>query len=222
MPDRTSTPARRRAPDAADARRRILDAAQEQFARDGFDATPTARIAKQAGLPKGLLFYYFPTKIEILRALLTERLPAAPLCSRTGIARRGDVPGSLLRLHRKLDLGRNESPVLRTIIFREAETHPEVGEHIHKLRAGLVELTEAVLDAAAPRALSPDQRRQAAHTYVAVMLDHSNARRFAAPLPDLRGAAHIISAGLLAVSPPLDAPAGTATHQPVKPPSAHR
>ncbi|MDQ4008407.1 MAG: TetR/AcrR family transcriptional regulator, partial [Actinomycetota bacterium] len=38
-------------------RQRILDAAEDLFARDGFDATPTARIAKKAGVPKGLVFY---------------------------------------------------------------------------------------------------------------------------------------------------------------------
>lgn len=187
----------RKGPDAEEARQRILDAAQEQFARDGFDATPTARIAEQADVPKGLVFYYFPTKIEMLRALLAERLPAAPLVRTDGIARRGDVAGSLLRLSRRLDLGRHESPVLSTIIFREAETHPEVGEYVQTLRAGLTRLTESVLDAATPTALDPTLRRQAAQTYVAVMLDHANARRFAAPVPDLRGAARIISAGLV-------------------------
>ena len=183
---------------AEDARQRILDAAESQFARHGFDATPTARIAAEAGVPKGLLFYYFPKKIDILRMLLAERLPRAPLCTLTGIARRGDPSGSLLRLERRLDLGAHESPVLRTIIFREASTHPEVREHVGALRAGLLELTEKVLDASCPRPLDPRRRRQAAQTYVAVMLDEANSRRFDAPLPDLAGAARIISDGLLA------------------------
>src|SRR6478752_4461900 len=47
---------------APDARTRILDAAEELFAGDGFDATPTSRIAEQAGVAKALLFYYFPRK----------------------------------------------------------------------------------------------------------------------------------------------------------------
>jgi AcrR family transcriptional regulator len=183
--------------DAVDARQRILDAAEAQFAQDGFDATPTARIAERAGVPKGLLFYYFPKKIDVLRTLLAERLPAAPLCGLTGIARRGDLPGSLLRLARKLGLGEHESAVLRTIIFREAGTHPEVREHIRALREGLLDLTEAVLDLAAPLALDPNRRRQAAQTYVAVMLDEANARRFDGSVPDLEGAARIVSAGLV-------------------------
>jgi AcrR family transcriptional regulator len=184
--------------DRPEARQRILDAAEERFAQDGFDATPTARIAEQAGVPKGLLFYYFPKKIDVLRALLAERLPAAPLCAVTGVVRGGDIAGSLLRLARKLGLGQHESVVLRTIIFREAGTHPEVGEHHRVLREGLLNLTEAVLDLAAPRALDPNRRRQAAQTYVAVMLDEANARRFDGPLPDLEGAARIVSAGLVA------------------------
>jgi AcrR family transcriptional regulator len=193
-----SARAGRRGPDVHGARQRILDAAEAQFARDGFDATPTARIAEQAGVPKGLLFYYFPKKIDVLQTLLAERLPAAPLCGLTGIARSGDLAGSLLRLARRLGLGQHESVVLRTIIFREAGTHPEVREHIRALREGLLDLTEAVLDLAAPRALDPNRRRQAAQTYVAVMLDEANARRFDGLVPDLDGAARIVSAGLVA------------------------
>jgi AcrR family transcriptional regulator len=190
----------KRDPVADDARQRILDAAETQFAQDGYDATPTARIAEQAGVPKGLLFYYFPKKIDVLRTLLAERLPAAPLCGLGGIVRNGDLPGSLLRLARKLGLGQHESVVLRTIIFREAGTHPEVGEHIRALREGLLDLTEAVLDLAAPLTLDPSRRRQAAQTYVAVMLDEANARRFDGPVPDLEGAARIVSAGLIATA----------------------
>jgi len=195
-PARRTAVGRRR--DQPEARQRILDAAEAQFAQDGFDATPTARIAEQAGVPKGLLFYYFPKKIDVLRALLAERLPVAPLCAVTGVVRGGDIAGSLLRLARNLGLGQHESVVLRTIIFREAGTHPEVREHLRVLREGLLNLTESVLDLAAPRALDPNRRRQAAQTYVAVMLDEANARRFDGPLPDLEGAARIVSAGLVA------------------------
>ncbi len=186
-------------PEANERRRsRILDAAERLFAARGYDATGTARIATEAEVPKGLVFYYFPRKTDILRTLLTERLPAHPLCDATDVARRGDPSGSLLRLARRLRLGDHESVVLRTILFREAGTHPEVREHITALREGLVEITEAVLDAAVEHVLDPVRRRQAAHTFVAVMLDEANARRFDGPVPDLAGAAHIVSGGLVA------------------------
>jgi AcrR family transcriptional regulator len=179
-------------------RSRILDAAERLFAARGFDATSTAAIATEAGVPKGLVFYYFSRKIDILTTLLAERLPAHPLCDPAGVSRKGDPADSLLRLARALGLADHESVVLRTIIFREAGTHPEVRQRIAALREGLLELTEAVLDAAVERVLDPVRRRQAAHTFVAVMLDEANARSFGGPAPDLAGAARIVSGGLVA------------------------
>ena len=129
-------PARwRRTPPAA--RDRILDAAEHLIAEDGFDATPTARIAERAGVAKGLLFYYFPRKTDLLQALFAERLPAQPLCSVSDIAVAGDVSGSLVRLANRLSLARHPSRVLRAILFREAGTHIEVRQHLEALHAGL-------------------------------------------------------------------------------------
>lgn len=182
------------------ARERILDAAEELFASTGFDATPTARIAEAAKTPKGLLFYYFPKKIDVLTTLLKERLPIAPLCDPDGLAQPGDPTGSLRRLAARLDLGRHESVVLRSILMREVDTHPDVREHLHDLTEGLVDLTETVLDAAAHQPLDPDTRREAAMTYVSVLLFDANSRRFNGPLPNLAAAARIVAAGL-ATSP---------------------
>lgn len=181
---------------SADARGRILDAAEQLIARDGFDATPTARIAARAEVAKGLLFYYFPKKIDLLRCLLTERLPTQPMNLSSGIAQRGDLAGSLLRLAQSINLSHSQSPVLATIVFREAGTHPEVGQHLQALRDGLVEITERVLDAASPKVLERHRRHGAADTYVAVLLHEANARRFNGPLPDLDAAARIVAAGL--------------------------
>lgn len=179
-----------------DRRRRILDAAEQLFAELGFDATPTARIASLARVPKGLVFYYFPQKTQLLTALLAERLPSHPLCEAADLARPGEPVASLLRLAGHLRLGTQESAVLRTILFREAGTHPEVKEHVRTLRYGLLALTESVLDKAAGHRLDPVRRRQAAHTFVAVLLDEANARRFEGPVPDLEGAAEIVCAAL--------------------------
>lgn len=178
------------------ARTRILDAAEQLFAEDGYDATPTKRVADRAGVAKGLLFYYFPQKLDLLRTLFAERLPAHPLCAVSGLAVAGDVPGSLVRLARELDLGRHESQVLRTILFREANTYLEVRDHLQALHAGLIDLTERVLDAASPFALDRQRRHQAADTYVAVLLHEANARRYDGPLPDVTAAADIVGRAL--------------------------
>ncbi|CCH79897.1 Regulatory protein, TetR [Nostocoides japonicum T1-X7] len=187
---------RRRTPDAADVRRRILDAATELFARDGFDATATSSIARAAGVPKGLLFYHFPAKLDLLRTLLDERLPTSPLCGVDDVVVPGDIAASLERLHAEFGLDQHESLVLRTVIFREAQTHPEVGDHLRRLRAGMVAVTEAVLDGASPEPLAPDARQAAARTFVAVVVDHANAERFGGAEADIAGAARLVAGGL--------------------------
>jgi AcrR family transcriptional regulator len=103
-----------------DRRTRILDASERLFAESGFDATPTGRIADLAEVPKGLVFYYFPQKIELLKALLNERLPHHPLCDADEVAVPGNPVRSLLRLAKRLALGEHESQVLRTIISARA------------------------------------------------------------------------------------------------------
>jgi AcrR family transcriptional regulator len=184
-----------------DRRGRILDASEQLFAEGGFDGTPTARIARAAKVPKGLVFYYFPRKIDILLTLLKERLPAAPLCEPDDVVRAGDPAGSLVRLESRLGLDKHESLVLRQVIFRESGTHPEVREHLRRLRRGLLDLTESVLERSVGHALDPKLRRQAAHTFVAVMLDRANARRFGGVEPDLEGAARIVSLAVSGVAP---------------------
>jgi AcrR family transcriptional regulator len=181
-----------------DARERILDAAEDLFAADGFDATPTSRIAHRAAVAKGLLFYYFPRKMDLLRTLFRERLPIQPLSSIIGVAVQGDMAGSLVRLADRIGLTRHHSQVLSEILFREASTHPDVRQHLDALHTALMEVTETVLDAASPRALDRGRRRAAAGTFVAVLMHEANFHRFDGPVPDLAATAEIVSSGLLA------------------------
>jgi AcrR family transcriptional regulator len=181
-----------------DARERILDAAEDLFAADGFDATPTSRIASRAAVAKGLLFYYFPRKMDLLRTLFRERLPMQPLSSIIGIAVKGDMAGSLVRLADRIGLTRHHSQVLSEILFREASTHPDVRHHLDALHTALMDVTETVLDAASPRALDCVRRRAAAGTFVAVLMHEANFHRFDGPVPDLGATAEIVSSGLLA------------------------
>lgn len=51
-------------------RERILDVAKTCFARYGFNGTSVDRIARQAGVSKGALYWHFPGKFEIYRAVM--------------------------------------------------------------------------------------------------------------------------------------------------------
>ena len=48
----------------------ILDAALRVWARRGFDGTSVAEVAREAGLTKGTLYLYFPSKQALLEATL--------------------------------------------------------------------------------------------------------------------------------------------------------
>ncbi|HEX4530487.1 MAG TPA: TetR family transcriptional regulator [Acidimicrobiia bacterium] len=60
------SPATPRAVSAARSREALIDAALSRFARDGFDATATDRIAEDAGVSPRTFFRYFPTKESVV------------------------------------------------------------------------------------------------------------------------------------------------------------
>ena len=61
-------------------RTQILDAALAVFSRDGFHATRVEAIAREAGLAKGTIYLYFPTKEAIVQAAV-ERFSLLPVLS---------------------------------------------------------------------------------------------------------------------------------------------
>jgi AcrR family transcriptional regulator len=76
MPASAISPRRDGDPSQADdVRRRILGAAEAVFAERGYAAATTREIAERAGIGKRMLFYYFPNKDAVYRAVL-ERIIA--------------------------------------------------------------------------------------------------------------------------------------------------
>ena len=131
------------------ARERILSAAEALFAEHGFAATPTSRIAEQAGVPKGLVHYYFTRKADLLEALV-ERLPpgcAVPVGP-------GDLATNLRRAVTALDAELASSAVLSHLLWREADTHPAVLDALQARYERIVAAVALVIAASveAPRA----------------------------------------------------------------------
>ncbi|MDL9980986.1 TetR/AcrR family transcriptional regulator [Microbacterium sp. ASV49] len=189
----------------------ILDAAERLFAERGFDATPTAAIAGSAGVPKGLLFYYFPSKTDLLRALVGERLELDPI-DITALIARGDPARALLNVSRVLRRLQEESAVRRVIVWREQRTHPEVHASLRDYRRQLQSLVEQVLRASILHPIAAHRLRAAATAWVAIIMtptlhDHiapdapappelAEAPADAADAADLPTLADLISAGL--------------------------
>jgi len=189
----------------------ILDAAERLFAERGFDATPTVAIAELAGVPKGLLFYYFPSKTDLLRALVGERLALDPIDTSDLIVS-GDPARSLLNVTGRLRELQSESAVRRIIVWREHRTHPEVRARLHDYRGQLQAVVERVLGASILHPIAARRVRIAAAAWVAIITtptlpDHSGDDEPAAAgtddelagpadAADLPALADLISAGL--------------------------
>src|SRR5690349_13706354 len=73
---------------AAGVRERILAAATELFAEQGYAATSVQQVVDRAGVTKGGLYHYFGAKedllIEMYRAVFGERLAALDRIIRQG------------------------------------------------------------------------------------------------------------------------------------------
>jgi AcrR family transcriptional regulator len=152
--------------ETARARTRILDAAEELFAGGGYDATPTARIAEVAGVPKGLVFHYFPRKIDVLVSLVDER---TAVTEEDVEAVPGDAAGTLSKLARMLPL--RASPDMRRILFREADTHRSVRERLGRLNTEIIRRARFALELALPGSRGDAARLEAAAaTFAAVLL----------------------------------------------------
>ena len=55
-----------------DKRKKFMDAALKLFVANGVQNTSTAEIAKAAGTAAGTLFLYFPTKQDLIHALVLK------------------------------------------------------------------------------------------------------------------------------------------------------
>jgi AcrR family transcriptional regulator len=59
-----------------DTRAKILGAGARLFTREGFHVVGVDRVAREAGVSKRTLYAYFPTKEELLRAVLRDAGPS--------------------------------------------------------------------------------------------------------------------------------------------------
>ncbi|GAA2823923.1 TetR/AcrR family transcriptional regulator [Kribbella solani] len=105
-------------------RQLIVETAERLFAEHGYDATSTARIAHEAGVPSGLVFYHFATKLELLLAIVQER-PAPSEVLRSA-ARGRTVRRRLRRIVDTMAEQLEQDRATRIIVFREAQGRPEI------------------------------------------------------------------------------------------------
>lgn len=91
-----------RSKDDLSTRDKLLDAAEKLFAEGGFYGSTTRGIAKQAGMPLGLMSYYYKTKSDLYSAVIMRRAEehaaAIQQSINTAQQRAGDQPISVSEL----------------------------------------------------------------------------------------------------------------------------
>lgn len=107
----------------------VLDAALDLFMAKGFAATRVEDIARQAGLSKGALYLYFPSKEALLEALVRRAVsPIAALALHQLDAFEGD-PRLVISATLRMVTGKLTDPRLIAIprlIMREVVQFPEL------------------------------------------------------------------------------------------------
>ena len=109
----------------------LLDAALELFGEKGFAATRTDDVAERAGVSKGTLYLYYPSKEELLKAVISQRLSSEIAA---GAEQAENFEGSTAELlNQVLTTWWQEvfdSPVSAVfkIVITEVRNFPEIGE----------------------------------------------------------------------------------------------
>jgi AcrR family transcriptional regulator len=104
----------------------LVDTALALFAKQGYDATSVKQIAATAGVAVGLLYHYFPSKSEVLRAVW-ERHSFLPELRTLLVVKHTDTAPYVLQeaAERFSALLERKEPLFRLMV-RESQSNPEV------------------------------------------------------------------------------------------------
>jgi AcrR family transcriptional regulator len=101
-------------------RQRILDAAGQRFAAEGYAKARVEEIARHAGVSKGLVYVHFRNKEELLQRVLEQTLNGWREATREAMERVDGVCEAIAVMHRASIEYARRNPVLRTILMRDA------------------------------------------------------------------------------------------------------
>lgn len=132
-----------------DTRDRILRAAARVFARHGYAAGTTNRIADEAGVSVGSLYQYFPNKDAILLQLAMAHVDDGVARLQHRLGNLGALPERLEPLVREfvrvaIDAHRDDRDLHR-VLFEESPRPPALLERVHDMEASAVTILSALL-----------------------------------------------------------------------------
>lgn len=111
----------------------LLGVALDLFAEQGFDTTSVKDIAKRAGVAPGLLYHYFPSKEDLLNAVLEEHSFLPQLRELLRLAPEQPVEAVLLDVVSGFSAILERKEALFRIVVRETQTRPGVAAHLGEM-----------------------------------------------------------------------------------------
>ena len=161
--------------DPIDTRERLVNTARKLFWNQGFSATGVAQILKEAGAKSGSLYYFFPTKEDLLREVLERYKSLLMPAVMEPVFAKIDDP--IERIFGVLDAYRrgllytefNGGCPIGNLALELSDAHPEVRQLIAENFTGWVDQIRGCLDAAADRLPDDVDRAQLASFVLTVM-----------------------------------------------------
>lgn len=139
-PSAASQPAAERAAEGMPARQRrkaarpqeLLDAALALFVEKGFAATRTEEVAERAGVSKGTLYLYYPSKEDLLKAVIAQNISREIAESMDRVLRFEGSSAELLRLMLRewwANAGEASCGGICRLMMSEAGNFPELASY---------------------------------------------------------------------------------------------
>jgi len=151
------SPRRRRRKDARP--QELLEAALAVFVEKGFTATRTEDVARRAGVSKGTLFLYYPSKQKLLEAVIAHYLSARIAAGAALVAvHQGPVAPSLRARLARMWCELVDSPAsgVFKLVITEVRNFPEIARFYAR---EVVEPAHAVLGALVRRGIAQGEFR---------------------------------------------------------------
>jgi AcrR family transcriptional regulator len=127
-------------------RRRILDAAGEVFAEQGFGGAGVDEIARRAGVNKAMLYYHVGDKAALFAAVLTEAVGLVRSTLEEELSHHDDPEERLRALPRALTEAIRQRPHIPAIMLREvAAGGPHLPAEVLAQMARVMGLTRSIL-----------------------------------------------------------------------------
>lgn len=124
----------RRELQAQERRNQLIDTALELFAERGLDNTTIKDLSVKAGVAQGLIYHYFDSKEDLLRAVV-ERHNVLPQLADVFATAAGRPARDVLAaaMNRALELLAGNQAMVR-VLFREMLTRPEMQSQVHAMQ----------------------------------------------------------------------------------------